>query len=221
MAFDMFDEPNILGGLKEYGNDFFTSVDVDSIVGRNLVLNFIKKIELEIKMLDFSETSMDLIDFYEYCKKNTSVFDFFNNSVVKMIQEEIENNNTVKKYLNERLFDLIQEDVKKYLQKLYNNSEQLEEEIKSKNQEYILLKTKEEKKIKKIQKQYNCSYEEAVKKNKANELMDALLPSPVLQDLGFFQIDIPCDNKKSQDFDLKDKNNKEDLDKPNEEGFWT
>lgn len=221
MTFDMFDEPNILGGIKEYGNDFFTSVDIDSIVGRNLVLNFIKKIELEIKMLDFSETSMDLIDFYEYCKKNTSVSDFLTNPVVKMIQEEIKNNSLVRKYLDERLFDLMQEDIKKYFQKLYNNSEQLEQEIKTKNQNYILSKTKEEKKIKKIQNQYNCSYEEAVKKNRANELMDTLFP-PIISDLSTFQVqlDVPCDNKKSQDFDLKDKTDKRESNKSNEDTFW-
>lgn len=157
--FGDFDLKNILGNET----NLFTNTDVKTILGRNIVKNYLSKIDFEIKTFGYSESSIDIIEFYEECKKNGGIVEFISNSVIKMILDEIQNMRTVKAYLKDRIFDDIEEEKAQNLENIFNNNEELSEKINQDKQDFMLQKEIRRKEIIKIQKRYNCSFEEAEK----------------------------------------------------------
>ena len=69
----------------------FTNINTKTILGKNLVLNFLGKIEFEIKALGFSDTANEIAEYYEEAKKQGGIVEFFSNPVIKMILQEIQN----------------------------------------------------------------------------------------------------------------------------------
>lgn len=141
--------------------NMFTDTDVKTILGRNIVKNYLSKIDFEIKTFGYSESSIEIIEFYEECKKKGGIVEFVLNPVIKMILDEIENMRTVKSYLKDRIFDDIEDEKSKSLDDLFNNNEEITEKINQEKQDYMLEKEIRRKEIIKIQKRYNCSFEEA------------------------------------------------------------
>ena len=141
--------------------NMFTDTDVKTILGRNIVKNYLSKIDFEIKTFGYSESSIEIIEFYEECKKKGGIVEFVLNPVIKMILDEIENMRTVKYYLKDRIFDDIEDEKSKSLDDLFNNNEEITEKINQEKQNYMLEKEIRRKEIIKIQKIYNCSFEEA------------------------------------------------------------
>ena len=119
------------------------------------------KIDFEIKTFGYSESSIEIIEFYEECKKKGGIVEFVLNPVIKMILDEMENMRTVKSYLKDRIFDDIEDEKSKSLDDLFNNNEEITEKINQEKQDYMLEKEIRRKEIIKIQKRYNCSFEEA------------------------------------------------------------
>ena len=141
--------------------NMFTDTDVKTILGRNIVKNYLSKIDFEIKTFGYSESSIEIIEFYEECKKKGGIVEFVLNPVIKMILDEIENMRTVKYYLKDRIFDDIEDEKSKSLDDLFNNNEEITEKINQEKQNYMLEKEIRRKEIIKIQKRYNCSFKEA------------------------------------------------------------
>ena len=141
--------------------NMFTDTDVKTILGRNIVKNYLSKIDFEIKTFGYSESSIEIIEFYEECKKKGGIVEFVLNPVIKMILDEMENMRTVKSYLKDRIFDDIEDEKSKSLDDLFNNNEEITEKINQEKQDYMLEKEIRRKEIIKIQKKYNCSFEEA------------------------------------------------------------
>lgn len=141
--------------------NMFTDTDVKTILGRNIVKNYLSKIDFEIKTFGYSESSIEIIEFYEECKKKGGIVEFILNPVIKMILDEMENMRTVKYYLKDRIFDDIEDEKSKSLDDLFNNNEEITEKINQEKQNYMLEKEIRRKEIIKIQKRYNCSFEEA------------------------------------------------------------
>ena len=162
MAFgnSMFGDFDIKSMMASDTN-MFTDTDVKTILGRNIVKNYLSKIDFEIKTFGYSESSIEIIEFYEECKKKGGIVEFISNPVIKMILDEIENMRTVKYYLKDRIFDDIEDEKSKSLDDLFNNNEEITEKINQEKQNYMLEKEIRRKEIIKIQKRYNCSFEEA------------------------------------------------------------
>lgn len=157
--FGDFDLKNILGNET----NLFTNTDVKTILGRNIVKNYLSKIDFEIKTFGYSESSIDIIEFYEECKKSGGIVEFISNPVIKMILDEIQSMRVVKAYLKDRIFDDIEEEKAQNLENIFNNNEELSEKINQDKQDFMLQKEIRRKEIIKIQKKYNCSFEEAEK----------------------------------------------------------
>ena len=66
-----------------------------------------------------------------------------------MILNETEYNSTVKKYLYQRIFQYIEQDKIKDLDRIFNNNERLTNDIKAKEDKYIELQDKVNREIKK------------------------------------------------------------------------
>ena len=162
MAFgnSMFGDFDIKSMMASDTN-MFTDTDVKTILGRNIVKNYLSKIDFEIKTFGYSESSIEIIEFYEECKKKGGIVEFVLNPVIKMILDEIENMRTVKYYLKDRIFDDIEDEKSKSLDDLFNNNEEITEKINQEKQNYMLEKEIRRKEIIKIQKRYNCSFKEA------------------------------------------------------------
>lgn len=151
-------------------NDFFNfsaknnnifSTNVKSILGRNIVLNYIQGMDFELKMFNFSETANDIASFYEGNKRAGTISKFYNNDVIKMILEEIQDMPTLKKYLYTRIFDLIEQDKINILQKIYDDNEKISSKVEAEENKYLFEKEKYTQAIKKIMKEKNCSEETA------------------------------------------------------------
>ena len=162
MAFgnSMFGDFDIKSMMASDTN-MFTDTDVKTILGRNIVKNYLSKIDFEIKTFGYSESSIEIIEFYEECKKKGGIVEFVLNPVIKMILDEIENMRTVKYYLKDRIFDDIEDEKSKSLDDLFKNNEEITEKINQEKQNYMLEKEIRRKEIIKIQKRYNCSFKEA------------------------------------------------------------
>lgn len=151
-------------------NDFFNfsaknnnifSTNVKSILGRNIVLNYIQGMDFELKMFNFSETANDIASFYEGNKRAGTISKFYNNDVIKMILEEIQDMPALKKYLYTRIFDLIEQDKINILQKIYDDNEKISSKVEAEENKYLFEKEKYKQAIKKIMKEKNCSEETA------------------------------------------------------------
>lgn len=113
--------------------------------GRNVVLDFIAQVKLEIQLVSWSKTAGKIAKFYDTCG---GYYKFMFNSVVKMILEETEYNSMVKKYLYQRFFQYIEQDKIKDLDRIFNNNERLTNDIKAKEDKYIELQDKVNREIK-------------------------------------------------------------------------
>ena len=153
--------------MNEFANtsdtSFFTNIDTKTILGKNLVLNFLGKIEFEIKALGFSDTANEIAEYYEEAKKQGGIVEFFSNPVIKMILQEIQNKTVLKNYLKQRIFDDIEQEKIKCFNNTYNNNEKITEDIEKEKQEFLKQKRLKDKKIKKIMEEKNVSYEQAKK----------------------------------------------------------
>lgn len=149
--------------LNAENTSLFTNIDTKTILGKNLVLNFLGKIEFEIKALGFSDTANEIAEYYEFAKKQGGIVEFFSNPVIKMILQEMQDRNILKKYLKQRIFDDIEQEEIECFKNTYKNNEKLTEEIEKDKQEFLKQKRIKDKTIKEIMKENNISYEQAEK----------------------------------------------------------
>ena len=138
------DDFNILNGLLGSNNNLFRQ-DVTTLRGKNVVLDFMAQIDFEIRLFGWSKTASKIAEFYDTCGGYCI---FMSNPVVKMILEETEYNSTVKKYLDQRFFQYIEQDKIKDLDRIFNNNECLTNDIKAKEDKYIELQDKVNREIK-------------------------------------------------------------------------
>lgn len=143
-------------------SNFFTTTDTKSVLGKNVVLNFLGKIEFEIRNLGYSDTANEIADFYEKCKKDTcGIIGFFTNPVIKMILNEIQNMPTIRVYLKNRIFDEIEVDKVKSLDNIFKNNDEILEKQKTERTKFLKDKELYKKRINKIMYKHNCSFKEA------------------------------------------------------------
>jgi len=143
-------------------NNFFVSTDIRTVLGKNIVLNFLGKIEFEIRNLGFSDTANDIADFYEKCKsQNGGIIEFFTNPVVKMILSEIQSMPTLRNYLKKRIFDEIEIDKAKDLDRIFNNNEDILKKQEQERKEFLKEKEMRRKKLKQIAQKHDCTLEQA------------------------------------------------------------
>ena len=135
---------NILNELLGSNNDLFQQ-DVTTLRGKNVVLDFVAQIDFEIRLFGWSKTASKIAEFYDTCGGYCA---FMSNPVVKMILDETEYNSAVKKYLYQRIFQYIEQDKIKDLDRIFNNNECLTNDIKAKEDKYIELQDKVNREIK-------------------------------------------------------------------------
>lgn len=138
------DDFNILNELLGSNNDLFQQ-DVTTLRGKNVVLDFIAQIDFEIRLFGWSRTTSKIAEFYDTCGGYCI---FMSNPVVKMILNETEYNSTVKKYLYQRIFQYIEQDKIKDLDRIFNNNERLTNDIKAKEDKHIEFQEKVNHKVK-------------------------------------------------------------------------
>ena len=248
----LFDNNSFFGDLDvfcEENTNFFTNTNPKTILGKNLVLNFLGEIEFEIRTLGFSNKANEIANFYENCKTTTGIISFFANPVIKMILQEIQYMPTIRTYLKNRIFDDIENDKIQSLDNIFNNNETIYQENINKNQEYLKAKILKEKEIKKIMSKYNCTKEKAEQLYNKQKLQSAKsqiekgLENSLRSILSSFDLDIVKDvniktdddiindffelQKKSIVIDTDDNNNieltyddNENTSQDNSNGFW-
>lgn len=141
---------------EQTSTSFFTQTDIKSVLGKNIVLNFIDKMNFELKLFDFSETALKIAEFYDEVKNTTGIVSFFQNSVIQMILYEIEDKPYLKKYLYERIFRDIEQDKIKCLDNTFKNNEEIYSKTQEQVNKFVEQKAIYEKQIKKIMKDKKC-----------------------------------------------------------------
>lgn len=148
--------------ISEQDNlSFFTSTNIKTVLGKNQVLNFVDKMNFELKMFDFSETALNIAEFYEESKNTKGIISFYQNQVIQMILYVIEDYPNLKKYLYERIFDNIEQDKIKCLDNTFKNNEEIYQKTQEQVNKFVEQKAIYEKKIKKIMKDKKCDRETA------------------------------------------------------------
>lgn len=143
--------------ISEQDNlSFFTSTNIKTVLGKNQVLNFVDKMNFELKMFDFSETALNIAEFYEESKNTKGIISFYQNQVIQMILYVIENYPELKKYLYERIFDNIEQDKIKCLDNTFKNNEEIYQKTQEQVNKFVEQKAIYEKQIKKIMKEKKC-----------------------------------------------------------------
>ena len=143
--------------ISEQDNlSFFTSPNIKTVLGKNQVLNFVDKMNFELKMFDFSETALNIAEFYEESKNTKGIISFYQNQVIQMILYVIEDYPNLKKYLYERIFDNIEQDKIKCLDNTFKNNEEIYQKTQEEVNKFVEQKAIYEKKIKKIMKDKKC-----------------------------------------------------------------
>lgn len=143
--------------ISEQDNlSFFTSTNIKTVLGKNQVLNFVDKMNFELKMFDFSETALNIAEFYEESKNTKGIISFYQNQVIQMILYVIEDYPNLKKYLYERIFDNIEQDKIKCLDNTFKNNEEIYQKTQEEVNKFVEQKAIYEKKIKKIMKDKKC-----------------------------------------------------------------
>lgn len=135
MLFDDSDFMN-LGDIFCSKHSDIVNTDINTISGKNVVLNYIARIDMEIGMFGYSDSSLELIDFYEECKTSGNLLKFCDNSVIKFIKEKMVKYPVVKAYLEERFFDEVETDIINFYNNIFENSEKINKEVKTKETEY-------------------------------------------------------------------------------------
>lgn len=143
--------------ISEQDNlSFFTKTNIKTVLGKNQVLNFVDKMNFELKMFDFSETALNIAEFYEESKNTKGIISFYQNQVIQMILYVIENYPELKRYLYERIFDSIEQDKIKCLDNTFKNNEEIYQKTQEQVNKFVEQKAIYEKKIKKIMKEKKC-----------------------------------------------------------------
>lgn len=143
--------------ISEQDNlSFFTSTNIKTVLGKNQVLNFVDKMNFELKMFDFSETALNIAEFYEESKNTKGIISFYQNQVIQMILYVIENYPELKKYLYERIFDSIEQDKIKCLDNTFKNNDEIYQKTQEQVNKFVEQKAIYEKQIKKIMKEKKC-----------------------------------------------------------------
>lgn len=143
--------------ISEQDNlSFFTKTNIKTVLGKNQVLNFVDKMNFELKMFDFSETALNIAEFYDDTKNTKGIVSFYQNQVIQMILYVIEDYPNLKKYLYERIFDNIEEDKIKCLDDTFKNNEEIYNKTQEQVNKFVEQKAIYEKKIKKIMKEHKC-----------------------------------------------------------------
>ena len=135
---------------------FFTKTNIKTVLGKNQVLNFVDKMNFELKMFDFSETALNIAEFYDDTKNTKGIVSFYQNQVIQMILYVIEDYPNLKKYLYERIFNNIEEDKIKCLDDTFKNNEEIYNKTQEQVNKFVEQKAIYEKKIKKIMKEHKC-----------------------------------------------------------------
>ena len=194
--FDNFD----LNFLSDDINVF--SQDVNSVYGKNVIWNFLGKIKGEIKIMGYSNSANEIAEFYDKCKKSGKVVKFFTNPVINMILKEMIKDNTVKNYLEERIFDLIKKEQIQLLNNILENNTKKYTDLKIKEQEYIADTKIKEKQKKEI-------YENLIKKGSSGIVS--------IQDLLDLTNQNKCNNiNQNIKFD-----NSDDIKEDDSDNFWS
>ena len=222
---------------------FFTKTNIKTVLGKNQVLNFVDKMNFELKMFDFSETALNIAEFYDDTKNTKGIVSFYQNQVIQMILYVIEDYPNLKKYLYERIFDNIEEDKIKCLDDTFKNNEEIYNKTQEQVNKFVEQKAIYEKKIKKIMKEHKCDRKTAEliyeneKLKKMAQKQGFILPS---FDIKFSNLpniagtsmpQTPQKDSNSEDLNLPDKeikmeeitiddvqNNNDSFD---DENFWT
>lgn len=143
--------------ISEQDNlSFFTKTNIKTVLGKNQVLNFVDKMNFELKMFDFSETALNIAEFYDDTKNTKGIVSFYQNQVIQMILYVIEDYPNLKKYLYERIFNNIEEDKIKCLDDTFKNNEEIYNKTQEQVNKFVEQKAIYEKKIKKIMKEHKC-----------------------------------------------------------------
>ena len=143
--------------ISEQDNlSFFTKTNIKTVLGKNQVLNFVDKMNFELKMFDFSETALNIAEFYEESKNTKGIVSFYQNQVIQMILYVIEDYPNLKKYLYERIFNNIEKDKIKCLDDTFKNNEEIYNKTQEQVNKFVEQKAIYEKKIKKIMKEHKC-----------------------------------------------------------------
>ena len=143
--------------ISEQDNlSFFTKTNIKTVLGKNQVLNFVDTMNFELKMFDFSETALNIAEFYDDTKNTKGIVSFYQNQVIQMILYVIEDYPNLKKYLYERIFDNIEEDKIKCLDDTFKNNEEIYNKTQEQVNKFVEQKAIYEKKIKKIMKEHKC-----------------------------------------------------------------
>lgn len=220
MTKDFFGDIGDIFGSEDLG---IFNTDVSTILGKNIVLNFLCKINLEVRMFGYSDTANEVAVYYQDCKENGKLFAFFSNPVLKMILEKVETMPVVKNYLDERFFDDIEQEKIEYLNNLYSNNEQISKDINKSENEYNLSQEYKKREIKKIQKEFSCTLEEAEQKYiQQNSGIDCKNFDPINAYLTAFGQSIPYKTwsiDTSKEIDLTEPVEKEDK-KTDVDNFW-
>lgn len=149
------------GAFGKDDNSMFEDTDIKTILGRNIVLNYLSKIDLELKMFGYSETANEIAEFYEKCKQTKGIIAFYTNPVVKMILEKIDKMQNVKGYLQERMLDDMEIENLERLDYIYNENDKLTGMVNAEKQEYNKQQALYRRKINQISKQTGLSYDKA------------------------------------------------------------
>lgn len=147
----MFDENNFFNLLAngEFGASLFF-INPQSVLGKNRVLNFLGTIGFEISTLGFSNKANEIAEFYDSLKQKkgaVGIKEFCDNEVIQSILTEMKSMPAVQRYLNERIFDLVKQDMVNTLNTLFNDSENIlkKNKEKEKKQENKKAKNKNKK----------------------------------------------------------------------------
>lgn len=161
-----FDNNRFFGTEKLFNNKddkyFFLDTDVNTIGGKNQVLNYVARMELELRVAGFTEAVVEIAQFYDnFVAEGNKVADFYLNPVIKMILVEIEDKPRLKTFLYERIFDDVKNEYIKECENTFNENENLQTDVNMQEQNYKKDKVLKEKEIKRLAKEQNISYEEA------------------------------------------------------------
>ena len=150
----MFDENNFFNLLAsgEFGSASLFFINPQSVLGKNKVLNFLGTIGFEISTLGFSNKANEIAEFYDNLKQEKGVVgikEFCDNEVIQSILTEMKSMPIVQRYLNERIFDLVKQDMVNTLNSLFNDSEKILKKNKEKEKKQESKKEKNKNKNKK------------------------------------------------------------------------
>lgn len=152
MNFDNNDFFSMFSGGSAFGGASLFFINPQSVLGKNKVLNFLGTIGFEISTLGFSNKANEIAEFYDDLKQQkgaVGIKEFCDNEVVQSILTEMKSMPTVQRYLNERIFDLVKQDMVNTLNALFNDSEKILKKNKEKEKKQENKKEKNKNKNKK------------------------------------------------------------------------